>query len=359
MQTPQPSDQQLAVLQRLYGQAQKDLVGLLSGTDFQRGKAAVLIPQVRAIERRLGIASDRWVGGNVGPLYRAGAAWADNELLRIGLKTPLAGGIDAQWMKINERAVNTFASQLARDLAGANKSMADNCRRIIATTQQVLVSNPELSTVIAKGLISGGSIGKIARNVRDRLAEGGRELAESGALSDEQLKQIADFQDGYITPGRSDHPIRVTQYCTLVASYQLRQAVSEATKQRLQETGEELGDPMLLDLVTITGPFSGDFCDFYVGKIFSVSGQSGEYPPLSSIPSSGPPFHPNCTHNLAPFVAKLATAKELSTGRINEKFLGMDGRQAQKAYQGIDKMFAARKKYDGQRGGPAEPVGPE
>lgn len=44
----------------------------------------------------------------------------------------------------------------------------------------------------------------------------------------------------------------------------------------------------------------GDYCDHYRGRVFSVSGQSQDFPPLSVCPNGGPPFHPWCHHYLIP-----------------------------------------------------------
>ncbi len=357
MRPPGTNSHQLKILDRIYGRAADDLAGLLGGSDFQRGKSAKLLKQVNLLSRRLGTESDQWVVGNVAEQYRQGAAFSDKDLLRIGVDLPI-GELGGDFLKINEGAVDAFATQLARDMAGANQNLTQRAKRIISRTSQKVLADPSLSEVIARGLVSGGSVNNIGRSLRKRLAEGGRELLESGQMTEAELLEIADFEAGYIQTGKAR--MKITKYCNLVAHYQLREAVTHATKQRLTEQGRELGDDMMFDLVVIVGPISGDFCDFYVGKIFSISGRHPDYPPLDSIPGGGPPFHPNCTHNIAPFVDRLASAREKERGRINPKFLGIDGRAAQKSYGGQDRIFAARRKITGQNeaSSVAEPVAP-
>lgn len=339
MSDPAPSDPQLAVLEKLYGAAARELAGLLGKSTWQTGKAARLIRQVRRISHRLGVQTDRWAAGQAMDAYRAGARFADGQLAQIG-EMAAALRID-NFLQINERAVAIAAGQIAGPLAAANAQLAGNARRIIAATGQRVLGDAQVAEAVAQGLISGGSLNQIARGLRARLTEAGRELLDSGKMSPAELRELADFEGGYIQAGRSR--MRIDQYCRLVAHHQLRRVTTEATKQRLVETGEELGDRDAFDLVIISGPISGDFCDLYVGKVYSISGRSSEYPPLSSIPEGGPPFHPNCTHVVAPFVARLATARERERGKTSERVLGLSGADAQRAYMGVDRRLAARR----------------
>jgi hypothetical protein len=338
----------MKVLRGIYAGAAARLGGLLDSTGFQRGKSSILLRQVDAISAALGAQSDRWVTGEMKSKWIESAKAVDRDIESIGVK--LGGGsaaLGADWLRINQGAVGVFASQLARDLAGANAKLASNARRVIAATSQKVIADPKLSATIAQGLVSGGSIQKIGRSVRDQLTAAGQELLDSGKLSQAEASAIIDLKAGVIQAGgkRMD----IGKYATLVAHYQVRQAVVEATKDRLTEQGEMFGDPDLFDLVTVVGPISGDLCDFFVGKIFSISGRSDEFPALGSIP--GPPFHPNCTHTIAPFVMRFASGKEIERGRINEKFLNLNTSTAQSMYRGPDRNFAARAEDKGQAAG--------
>lgn len=64
------------------------------------------------------------------------------------------------------------------------------------------------------------------------------------------------------------------------------------------------------DLVQISPQPStiGDYCDAYRGQVFSVSGQSSSFPPLSITPQGGPPFHPWCHHYLLPITNERAAS---------------------------------------------------
>jgi len=342
---PEPSKRELAVLERMYRRAAGDLAALLRGTDFQRGRAGVLLAQVRRISKRLGVKSDQWVTRNTAKLYGKAQAWVDSEIKRLGAGTAAAALREPQ---INERAVGAFATQIARDLAKANGQMRDAASRIISGTGQKILADPELAELVGRGLIAGGSLNKIARGLRTRLTEAGREALESGALSEAELAEQADLEAGYIRAGAKR--MAVGRYCELVASYQLREASTHATRGRLREAGEQLGDPMGFDLVMIVGPVSPDFCAFYVGKVFSNSGQHPDYPPFDELPEGGPPFHPHCRHNVAPFIAEFASRSELERGHVNPDLLGVSGRQAQGMFHSPARRYAARMPATGQVG---------
>jgi len=58
----------------------------------------------------------------------------------------------------------------------------------------------------------------------------------------------------------------------------------------------------------VTGPSARlcDICRDLVGRVFSISGQSDKYEPLADTPGGGPPCHPHCTHNIAPWIEGLS-----------------------------------------------------
>lgn len=74
------------------------------------------------------------------------------------------------------------------------------------------------------------------------------------------------------------------------------------------------------DLVQIsTNPSTvGDFCDLYRGKVFSISGEHPFYPPLSSAPNGGTPFHPWCKHVMWPYTSDTENS---DLADIPEKYL--------------------------------------
>jgi hypothetical protein len=304
---PEPTQAELAVIGRIYKSGAADLAGLLDSTAFQRGKASILLRQVDEISKRIGLESDHWVTTTARNKLQANAVAIFRQIDPIALS--VGGGewqaARPEFLKINERAVNVFARQLAVDLARKNQGMAQDARRLISRTSQKVLADPAMSEIIAKGLVAGGNLNDISRGLRSRLEDGGRELLASGKMSADELRDICDLDAGYIQAGKVR--MKIGEYAQLVAHYQLRQAVTEATKDRLKDAGEMVGDSKLFDLVKIVGPLSRQcrICDELVGRVYSLSGDSDKYEPLADLPHGGPPFHPHCTHNIAPYIEQL------------------------------------------------------
>jgi hypothetical protein len=103
--------------------------------------------------------------------------------------------------------------------------------------------------------------------------------------------------------------MRIDDYAELVAHFQIRQAVTESVKDRMATAGEIIGDPMAFDLVKVVGSpaiIACMICGEIVGHVYSISGESKKYESLADLPNGGPPFHPHCTHNLAPWIEGLS-----------------------------------------------------
>lgn len=102
---------------------------------------------------------------------------------------------------------------------------------------------------------------------------------------------------------------------------------------RTQEAG--------FDLVQISPNLStiGDFCDLYAGRVFSISGTNGFYPPLSSVPNGGTPMHPWCRHYLLPFTSDVLDPK---LADVPDEFLqlGADGSASTNDFQRLWLQYA-------------------
>jgi hypothetical protein len=117
----------------------------------------------------------------------------------------------------------------------------------------------------------------------------------------------------------------------LLQSYKMR-ANAMAVKLRSLENNS--------DLVIVSGQpsLTGDYCNAYRGKVFSLSGEDRRYPPLASTPRGGPPFHPWCRHTLSVFDPSGFTANELEAkGHVPEVYLKNDNKSVAKAWWANDK----------------------
>lgn len=110
-------------------------------------------------------------------------------------------------------------------------------------------------------------------------------------LMDKDIMSIKD---------KAGRRIKLEVYAELVARSSTREAVNKGCTQQLQEMGQ--------DLVQMSNHSSScNLCSSYEGRVYSISGESTEYPSLD-IPFSGgyANIHVNCGHVLTPFIEKFA-----------------------------------------------------
>lgn len=121
----------------------------------------------------------------------------------------------------------------------------------------------------------------------------GKTRREQSAAIVEDLRSqgVKAFRD------RAGREWSLANYAAMSARTTAREAHTQGTITRLAENG--------LDLVKISDHVQDekDVCTTHEGKIYSISGQSDQYPPaLGNLP----PYHPNCKHVATPFVERFA-----------------------------------------------------
>jgi hypothetical protein len=136
----------------------------------------------------------------------------------------------------------------------------------------------KLNRILAGGVIEGAPVETI-RTLRDELSK----------IHGETVP-IVDKNGDTINYAAKD-------YAEMVARTQTRQATTIARHERLESNG--------VDLVSIVGRVSTNFCTAFLGQVFSLSGKSDKYPALSSLPGGAgpyppPPFHPHCSKSTRP-----------------------------------------------------------
>lgn len=310
-------------LSSIYAEAADELSAWLrNGTDFQKVRAANLIHQVDAIMARTGRRVVDVIDSSTHQTYTQQLDATRSELLRIGLthdEVPIKGFFN----RINERAVEKLAGETRADLLSATQQLGERAKRAIRRTSQLAVADKDVSRAIAKGLITGGSVRATTSSLAKMFSEGeARRLVAEHKIPQDVAEQLTRVNDGFIQVGKVH--LRIKDYAATVAVTRMAEATSLATEDRCEQSG--------VDTIIITGPATSDFCDLYVGKVFSISGNNPDYPSISSIPGGGTPFHPHCTHGEAPFVTRFATPAELKRAVIDDRFVGMNQQQASDAF---------------------------
>lgn len=284
----------------------------------QEYRAAFAAQRVQQIDRILGELKTRasgWAGKNVPAAFTAGIKLAHKQATDAGVR-PAGELLAGQFTLIDTRTVQQFAIDTIADLHKAADSMADQAKSTLRHTRQQGLSEREINQVLAVGVIEG----RPRETIRALKLELEKVHGETVEIN-----------------GRS---FDVRYYAEMVARTKTRQATVQARHGRLEALG--------LDLVSIVGRISDNFCTAFLGQVYSLSGRHAKYPALASLPGGGPPFHPNCSKSTRPFVEELATEKQLDMAEPDQtvgKLLGQSPAEAQRSYKDLQLRQDVTKRY--------------
>lgn len=288
--------------------------------EFRAGRAAQLNAQVDRVLADLGRHTAAWVGQAVPAAFTAGIQRADQQARDAGVRVEGRGPVGS-FALIDRRAVEVFAHDITADLNRAAESMADRAVRLLRDTAQRGLSEQDINTILAGGVIQGQPVQAI------------RELRES-------LRAVHGNRVRILDKNGDPMEFRVGYYAQLVARTRTREATVHARHSRLKDLG--------LDLVAIVGRISRNFCSAFLGQVFSLSGKHGKYPAYSSLPGGGPPFHPQCSKSTRPFVEELAGEKQKEDAEGNDdaqQLLNTEPADAQRRYRDLQLYQQVRQDY--------------
>lgn len=196
--------------------------------------------------------------------YALGQMSSQLDLWKVGI--PLANTSVGTFSVIDQNAVKGIIADTFEDLFRSNQQMTQYFKRTLRqiTKEQVM-----------KNVISGDPIKMSSEQLKERMLEQG-------------------FK-GFTK--KNGDKINVDEYARLVLHTKTMQAHNDGTILTMTQEG--------FDLVQVSyHKTSCKTCGLYENKIYSISGKSKEYPPISDMPNGGPPFHPHCRHVLKPYIAK-------------------------------------------------------
>jgi hypothetical protein len=178
-----------------------------------------------------------------------------------------AANLDVRKVAANQRVVRLLVENAAGNLQDANRFVG---RRIADDLRRAGLD------AVADKVTTGDTVKQTKINLINRLTKDG-----ITAIRDKRGRQIG-----------------MDAYAETVARTTTREATNRGAIQEIEDIGE--------DLVQITSRFSVcPICAAYEGRVYSVSGKDKRYPALSEVPGFGAGYsviHPNCRHNLVPYV---------------------------------------------------------
>lgn len=323
-----PDPRQAEILAAYYEAAAQRLRGIIltppgktaSAQKWNQARASALSVQVRQIQKDLKFSTADWTGTALSAGMKQGTKTAEAQAIAAGVRQipQLTGSFHV----VDRRAVEVLAKSTYADLAGAVDGMGNAAIQTLHKMAATGVTNAEVNTILAGGVIDGKPVQAI------------RELREA-------LKKV--HGDTVTIKDKNGDPMTFTAgyYAKMVAVTKTRQAVCQARHARLADLG--------MDLVTIVGKISNNFCTAYLDKVYSISGTHKKYPPLSSLPDSGPPFHPNCSKSTAPFLEDFATGAELDAADkpLPDAMMGnKDRSDLQRQFQNLQLRSQVEKTHD-------------
>jgi len=203
--------------------------------------------------------------------------------------------------------------------------------------------NKVLSSLLSntESLINRTSVNaQFTKTIRDELktfADQKTETAErqiSRLYKDDLLRtQAKNIKDGIITINGRKYNYR--KYLRMVQKTQNSALANELQLARTLETKS--------DLIQISETGTGDFCAFYEGNVYSLSGNSSKYPSVSALPNFPPPFHPNCLHTFDPYTEPDNMTAEERKAVTTPKRFQQQKFESRENY--VKRMTRAEKKY--------------
>jgi hypothetical protein len=268
------------------------------GAAFRRSRESQLLAQLEARVRAANLQGVRVITPEVRSSVQLGLAQASSQMRAIGFdpRTPDTT-LAASFTNIDARVTDVIARDTIARLGAATESYAIDARSLFRTlsTDTVLGGAGERDTnlAIARGLLSGDR-GIAERALRERFRAPG---------SLDSYRKLGNRQ---ITVGGWTGPLRT--YTETVVRTRTREATVQSRHEQLAEVG--------IDLVQIVGRRSENFCTDFLGLVCTLGpgGRDG-YPSLASLPSGGPPFHPNCSKGTVAYVEDLASAERRAGAR--------------------------------------------
>lgn len=241
------------------------------GTTVTDAKKQQILGQIRTEISKADASVRQWLAESIPASYLKGLNWADQ--ISAAAKKALgkeakAGNEDAQItvqllkqqpdLAPHLKVVNSLLSDAYLDFGNSMTSFIKGAENILNETIK-----KQLRSQIAIDRLTGEGIPDVKRDITNTLKENG-------------VTVLLD---------RGGRKWALGRYGEMLARTHILQANNEATINRAQEIGSDI--VQISDHNTTT-----PLCQEFEGNIYSLSGNSANYPQLPDEP----PFHPNCEH---------------------------------------------------------------
>jgi hypothetical protein len=236
--------------------------------------------ELNKLYREMDTTFNAWANVEVPQSYRRSLHLMQRRLK--GLKGVVAkkGLIDLMNTNASTQIVSGLYTTAVESFVSASVGGKANLTNLFRQTQQMLVDESLINVAVAQGFEMG--------NLRQ---------AKSMLSAVFQSREWAQVESKQLVRAGSK-TFRPSYYAELVARTKFHQAQSQAAIMQAVNHGTDLVEISSHNTTTV-------ICIPFEGNIYSISGTSNRFPPLTDLP----PFHPNCLHLTFPvFEAALGLA---------------------------------------------------
>ena len=289
-----PMKARIAEIQSVYASAAARIITALSSLEpdtYTAAKSGTVLSQIKDIVRQLDTAVQMWAPGAIRAAYQESAGVARTRLEMIGAKALPARKYDPAR---HDKKIDALTKTVMTDYWKANRTIEKTARKYLAVVSRAAAGVAKIQQQVQQVQMfeSTDALPFIKRLLKKaRPVDAAQATLSSGTVS----RQIRDYllkklsgEDFIVINGRH---YNVKDYAELVARTRMREAQTEATKELCKEFDN--------DLVQFSKHDSPcEVCAPLEGQVFSISGESSDYPELTD--DETPPIHPRCEHNLNP-----------------------------------------------------------
>ena len=227
----------------------------------------------------------QWTKTNMPKAYNSGVVLSKKMLKQSGLKLGKIARTN-----LHGSATNFAIEQMVGDMATGVGSISQKLNGAYRKTHVVNVARQTIENVANEAVANRFVKGTSSRDVEKRMFNN---LRKSFTNSKGELKLVR-----VIGPSGKPRNYTLKNYTRMVARTRTREAQVQGTKNAMIELGQ--------DFVQISDHATeSEICKPYEGMIYSISGSGELNNPLFDGALDGetePPYHPNCLHNIGPYI---------------------------------------------------------
>ena len=276
------------VMQRIVDEARIDeLLQIINVLDEQTRREVL-----KAISKKLDITSKNYHLTQI-KRYIQGSDKAIKDWIVKAVADSYASGSNVMYADLRKLSVSPSNTQVVLGLWTADKIRQIDLLSVQKDAINALVSDAYLDFASGmNGLVRGAE-----RQLNEALRRQIRAQEIVGQVTGASMKEIAKEvktligdQGFSVLIDRGGHSWTLDRYSDMLARTHIIKSANEVAIARAVNFGID-------HMQVSTHPGSCKICQPYEGKIYSVSGQSDEYPSIGEFPS---PIHPHCRHTLMP-----------------------------------------------------------